>query len=63
MMMEQAQEKWSSKIESFEAYFQKVQSRKKIPLALQETLTTAFARIPVSSFPQVPGGKGKLIRF
>lgn len=56
-MMEQAQEKWSSNVESFEAYFQKVQSRKKIPLSLQETLTTAFARIPVSSFPQVPGGK------
>lgn len=55
--MEQAQAKWTSKIESCEAYFQKVQSRKKIPLTLQEKLTTAFARIPVSSFPEVRGGK------
>ncbi|CAN4076391.1 unnamed protein product [Withania somnifera] len=34
-----------------------IQSRKKLPRILQETLTDAFAKIPVSSFPQVPGGK------
>ncbi|XP_071926793.1 SNF1-related protein kinase regulatory subunit gamma-1-like isoform X2 [Coffea arabica] len=28
-----------------------------LPQSLQETLTAAFARIPVSSFPEVPGGK------
>ncbi|KAK8567255.1 hypothetical protein V6N13_105235 [Hibiscus sabdariffa] len=49
--------KESSAISSCDAYFEKVKSRKKLPQPLQETLTTAFARIPVSSFPQVPTGK------
>ncbi|KAK2983144.1 hypothetical protein RJ640_007820 [Escallonia rubra] len=44
-------------ISSCEAYFEKVQSRKKLPRSLQESLTAAFASITVSSFPQVPGGK------
>lgn len=43
----------------YDAYFARIQSRKKLPRSLQETLTTAFANIPVSSFPQVPGGKGE----
>ncbi|XP_021722956.1 SNF1-related protein kinase regulatory subunit gamma-1-like [Chenopodium quinoa] len=42
---------------SYDAYFETIQSRKKLPVSLQETLTAAFASIPVSSFPQVPGGK------
>lgn len=53
-----AQATRNSRIDSCEAYFEKVQSRKKIPQSLQDTLTSAFARIPVSSFPDVPGGKG-----
>ncbi|XP_027907074.1 SNF1-related protein kinase regulatory subunit gamma-1-like [Vigna unguiculata] len=40
-----------------ETYFEFIQSRKKLPLSLQETLTDAFAKIPVSSFPEVPSGK------
>ncbi|KAL5553911.1 hypothetical protein UlMin_041312 [Ulmus minor] len=56
--MEQGQEsKESSKLASYDAYFERAQSRKKLPRSLQETLTEAFARIPVSSFPDVPGGK------
>ncbi|POO00008.1 CBS domain containing protein [Trema orientale] len=56
--MAQAEEnKESSKLSSCDAYFENIQSRKKLPRALQETLTAAFARIPVSSFPGVPGGK------
>ncbi|MBA0631860.1 hypothetical protein Godav_000693 [Gossypium davidsonii] len=56
--MAQAQQtRESSALSSCEAYFEKVNSRKKLPQPLQETLTTAFARIPVSSFPQVPAGK------
>ncbi|KAE8682976.1 SNF1-related protein kinase regulatory subunit gamma-1-like [Hibiscus syriacus] len=47
----------SDLLSSCDAYFEKVKSRKKLPQPLQETLTTAFARIPVSSFPQVPTGK------
>lgn len=47
-----------SKLSSYDAYFETIQSRKKLPQSVQETLTTAFASIPVSSFPQVPGGKG-----
>ncbi|CAK7328472.1 unnamed protein product [Dovyalis caffra] len=46
-----------SELSSFDAYFENVQSRKKLPFSLQETLTAAFAKIPVSSFPLVPGGK------
>lgn len=49
----------NSKLSSYDAYFEKIQSRKKLPQSLQETLTAAFADIPVSSFPQVPGGKGE----
>ncbi|KAL2904337.1 SNF1-related protein kinase regulatory subunit gamma-1-like [Bienertia sinuspersici] len=58
--METSQEKDMEKetTVSYDAYFEKIQSRKKLPVSLQETLTAAFARIPVSSFPQVPGGKG-----
>ncbi|KNA25535.1 hypothetical protein SOVF_003620 [Spinacia oleracea] len=43
----------------YDAYFEtvQIQSRKKLPISLQETLTSAFASIPVSSFPKVPGGK------
>ncbi|OMO82411.1 Cystathionine beta-synthase, core [Corchorus olitorius] len=56
--MAQAQtSKESSALSSCEAYFEKIKSRKKLPQPLQETLTAAFARIPVSSFPQVSGGK------
>lgn len=40
------------------AYFEMVQKRKKLPMSLQETLNKAFANIPVSTFPIVPGGKG-----
>ncbi|GAA0160822.1 kinase modulator [Lithospermum erythrorhizon] len=42
---------------SCDAYFEMVQNRKKLPQNLQEPLTEAFANIPVSSFPEVPGGK------
>ncbi|KAJ7943518.1 SNF1-related protein kinase regulatory subunit gamma-1-like [Quillaja saponaria] len=56
--MAQAQEvKGSHKLSSCDAYFEAIQSRKKLPQSLQETITAAFAMIPVSSFPQVPGGK------
>ncbi|KAM7269079.1 hypothetical protein ACFE04_024576 [Oxalis oulophora] len=54
--MEQSS-KEKSRLSSCEAYWETIQSRKKLPYSLQETLTSAFARIPVSSFPQVPGGK------
>lgn len=57
--MAQAQDvKETADISSFDKYFGMIQSRKKLPRALQETLTAAFLRIPVSSFPQVPGGEG-----
>ncbi|XP_052184681.1 SNF1-related protein kinase regulatory subunit gamma-1-like isoform X2 [Diospyros lotus] len=49
--------KETSKLASCDAYFETIQSRKKLPMLLQENLTEAFARIPVSSFPKVPGGK------
>ncbi|XWS64297.1 hypothetical protein CRYUN_Cryun06bG0174100 [Craigia yunnanensis] len=56
--MSQAQQaKESSALSSCDAYFERIKSRKKLPQPLQETLTDAFARIPVTSFPQVPGGK------
>lgn len=61
MALEQ-EAKVDSKIARCDAYFETVQSRKKLPYSLQETLTTAFARIPVSSFPEVPGGKGEIIK-
>lgn len=47
----------NSKLSSYDAYFEKIQSRKKLPQSMQETLTAAFASILVSSFPEVPGGK------
>lgn len=57
--MAQAEEaKEVSKLSSCDAYFEAIQSRKKLPHSLQETLTAAFARIPVLSFPNVPGGRG-----
>ncbi|XP_078439307.1 cystathionine beta-synthase (CBS) protein [Wolffia australiana] len=46
-----------SKIPDCDTYFEAMQSRKRIPPTLQSTLTSAFANIPVSSFPDVPGGK------
>lgn len=48
----------NSKIPSCDAYFDAIQARKRLPISLQESLTSAFAQIPVSSFPDVPGGKG-----
>lgn len=57
--MAQPQEaKESSNISSYDSYFKTVQSRKKLPHSLQQVLTSAFAKIPVASFPGVPGGKG-----
>ncbi|KAK9277448.1 hypothetical protein L1049_006992 [Liquidambar formosana] len=56
-MAEAKEAKETPKIPSYDAYFETIQSRKKLPLSLQETLTSAFARILVSSFPEVPGGK------
>ncbi|XP_058194814.1 SNF1-related protein kinase regulatory subunit gamma-1-like [Rhododendron vialii] len=47
----------SSKLASYDAYFESIQMRKKLPISLQESLTAAFASVPVSSFPQVPGGQ------
>ncbi|XP_009627243.1 SNF1-related protein kinase regulatory subunit gamma-1-like [Nicotiana tomentosiformis] len=55
--MAQAKTEKTLKLANYDAYFEMVQSRKKLPRNLQETLTDAFAKIPVSSFPQVPGGK------
>lgn len=58
--MSQAQEyRTSTTPSNCDTYFQTIQSRKKLPQSLQETLTDAFAKIPVSSFPSVPRGKGK----
>lgn len=53
----------SSKLESYDAYFESIQMRKKLPISLQESLTAAFASVPVSSFPQVPGGQGDDTKF
>lgn len=47
-----------SVIPTCDAYFEAIQSRKRLPSSLQESLTAAFAQIPVSSFPEVPAGKG-----
>lgn len=44
-------------IASFDEYFDTVQARKRLPNGLQEALNKAFAKIPVSFFPEVPGGK------
>ncbi|ONK78285.1 uncharacterized protein A4U43_C02F16670 [Asparagus officinalis] len=46
-----------SKIPNCDAYFETIQSKKKLEYSLQQSLTSAFAHIPASSFPQVPGGK------
>ncbi|KAI9111506.1 hypothetical protein K1719_017196 [Acacia pycnantha] len=46
-----------AKHSSYDTYFETIQSRKKLAPELLETLTDAFAKIPVSSFPGVPGGK------
>lgn len=59
--MAQAQEfRGGSKHETYDSYFEIVQSRKQLPKPIQEILTTAFADTPVSCFPGVPGGKGNL---
>lgn len=47
---------------SFDEYFDTVQARKRLPNGLQEALNIAFANIPVSTFPEVPGG-GKGNKF
>lgn len=47
----------SSRIPTCDEYFETIQSRKRLPSSLQESLTAAFAQIPVSSFPEVPRGK------
>jgi hypothetical protein len=54
--MDQPEE--NAKLPSCDAYFEAIQSKKKLPLSLQESLTAAFAQIPVSSFPDVPTGRG-----
>ncbi|XP_068651526.1 SNF1-related protein kinase regulatory subunit gamma-1-like [Aristolochia californica] len=46
-----------ARISRFDDYFESIQTRKKLPFELQVSLTAAFAKIPVSSFPDVPGGK------
>ncbi|KAL2519405.1 SNF1-related protein kinase regulatory subunit gamma-1-like [Abeliophyllum distichum] len=56
-VVDMAQVQEANKSANYDAYFDMAQCRKKLPLSLQETLTNAFAKIPVSSFPQVPGGK------
>lgn len=48
----------NSGLPSCDAYFATIQARKRLPPSLQESLSSAFAHIPVSSFPEVPGGKG-----
>lgn len=50
-----------SRIPDCDAYFEEIQSRKKLSSSLQKTLASAFSHIPVSSFPDVPGGKGLLL--
>ncbi|KAF5199218.1 Snf1-related protein kinase regulatory subunit gamma-1-like [Thalictrum thalictroides] len=58
MAQAQATEASASRIlPSCDAYWETIQSRKKLPKSLQESLTDAFARIPVAAFPNVPGGK------
>jgi hypothetical protein len=52
------QSKENAEFPSCDAYFEAIQSKKKLPLSLQESLTAAFAQIPVSSFPEVPTGRG-----
>ncbi|TKW15828.1 hypothetical protein SEVIR_5G213800v4 [Setaria viridis] len=55
MGMDQSKE--NAEFPSCDAYFEAIQSKKKLPLSLQESLTAAFAQIPVSSFPEVPAGR------
>ncbi|CAL0315160.1 unnamed protein product [Lupinus luteus] len=56
--MAQAQDvRTNTEFSKFDQYYETIQSRKKLPKTLQETLTDAFAKTPVSSFPGVPGGK------
>jgi hypothetical protein len=55
---EMARHEENAKFPSCDAYFDTIQSKKKLPLALQESLTAAFAQIPVASFPDVPSGRG-----
>lgn len=47
-----------SHIQGNDSYFETIQSNKKLERSLQQSLTSAFAHMPASSFPQVPGGKG-----
>lgn len=42
----------------YDAYFERIQARKKLPSPLQENLTYAFSKVPVSSFQALQGGKG-----
>ncbi|XP_031125765.1 SNF1-related protein kinase regulatory subunit gamma-1-like [Ipomoea triloba] len=56
MSLEQLEEK-NTKLTGYDAYFEIVQSRKKLPQSLQESLTNAFDKIPALSFPEVPGGQ------
>lgn len=58
-MAQEQEYRTSTTLPKCDTYFETIQSRKKLPLSLQETLTDAFAKIPVSSFPAVPSGKGK----
>lgn len=60
MSLEQLEEK-NTKLTGYDAYFEIVQSRKKLPQSLQESLTNAFDKIPALSFPEVPGGQGIII--
>ncbi|KAG6601414.1 SNF1-related protein kinase regulatory subunit gamma-1-like [Cucurbita moschata] len=55
--MAQEQEVRYSALSNCESYFERIQSTKKLPKFLQETLNDAFARIPVSSFPGVSVGR------
>ncbi|KAF9626593.1 hypothetical protein IFM89_036108 [Coptis chinensis] len=55
--MQEGKASASITLPSCDAYWETIQSRKKLPKSLQESLTSAFAQIPVSSFPDVPGGK------
>lgn len=41
----------------YDAYFERIQARKKLPSPLQENLTYAFSKVPVSSFQALQGGK------
>ncbi|XP_008446319.2 SNF1-related protein kinase regulatory subunit gamma-1-like isoform X2 [Cucumis melo] len=55
--MEQGKEVKYSALSNCGSYFERIQSSKKLPKYLQEALNDAFSRIPVSSFPGVPGGR------